>query len=89
MNDRFGKGTVAAVLGGSTSKQVKENNLDMLSTYGLLRDMTRDEITDYIRALIDARCIRVSSGAYPTLSLTPLGRDVMTGRAETKLEIKE
>ncbi|HEY7543841.1 MAG TPA: RQC domain-containing protein, partial [Blastocatellia bacterium] len=89
MNDRFGKGTVAAVLGGSTSKQVKENNLDKLSTYGLLRDMTRDEITNYIRALIDAQCIRVSSGAYPTLSLTPLGRDVMTGRAETKLEIKE
>ncbi len=89
MNDRFGKGTVAAVLGGSTSRQVMENNLNKLSTYGLLRDMTRDEITDYIRALIDAQCIKVSSGAYPTLSLTQLGRDVMTGRTETKIESKE
>ncbi len=89
MNDRFGKGTVTLVLAGSTSKQVVENNLNKLSTYGLLRHMTRDEITVYIRALIDAECIRVSSGAYPTVSLTALGRDVMTGRAETKLEIKE
>ncbi|MEW6212503.1 MAG: ATP-dependent DNA helicase RecQ [Acidobacteriota bacterium] len=88
MNDRFGKGTVALVLAGSTSRQVKENNLDRLSTYGLLKNMTRDEITSYIKALIDAGCIKVSSGAYPTVSLTQFGRDVMTGRAEAKLEIQ-
>jgi hypothetical protein len=87
INDRFGKGTVALVLAGSASRQVKENNLDRLSTYGLLKEMTKDEINSYIKALIDAGCIKVSSGAYPTVGLTPMGREVMTGRAEVKLEI--
>jgi superfamily II DNA helicase RecQ len=45
--NKFGKGTVAAVLRGSTSKQVRENNLNKLSTYGLLSDMNQEGITAY------------------------------------------
>ena len=89
LNNRFGKGTVAAVLRGSTSKQVRENQLDRLSTYGLLKTMTQDEITSYIKGLIQAGCIAVQQGAYPTVSLTPYGREVMAGRAEVKLELPE
>jgi ATP-dependent DNA helicase RecQ len=85
--NKFGKGTVAAVLRGSTSKQVRESKLDQLSTYGLLRDMIQDEITLYIKALIAADCIAVAQGAYPTVSLTDFGREVMTSRAEVMLEL--
>ena len=84
---KFGKGTIAAVLRGSTSKQVRENKLDQLSTYGLLRDMIQDEITLYITALMAADCIAVAQGLYPTVSLTDFGREVMTGRAEVMLEL--
>ena len=86
---RFGKGTVAAVLRGSTSKQVLESKLDRLSTYGLLRDMRQDEITAYIKALIDAGCIAVEKGMYPTVSLTDFGREVMKSRAEVTLELPD
>jgi superfamily II DNA helicase RecQ len=86
---RFGKGTVAAVLRGSTSKQVLEGKLDRLSTYGLLRDMRQDEITAYIKALIDAGCIAIEKGMYPTVSLTDFGREVMKSRAEVMLELPD
>jgi ATP-dependent DNA helicase RecQ len=89
LRNRFGKGTVAAVLRGSASKQIRENNLDTLSTYGLLRNMTQDMIAAYIKGLIDAQCIGVSQGAYPTVSLTEFGREVMLGRAETKLDLPD
>ncbi|HKY04040.1 MAG TPA: RQC domain-containing protein, partial [Blastocatellia bacterium] len=89
LKNRFGKGTVAAVLRGSSSKQVKENRLDELSTYGLLKTMTQDEITVYIKGLIQAGCIAVQQGAYPTVSLTQFGREVMLGRAEVELELPE
>jgi ATP-dependent DNA helicase RecQ len=85
--NKFGKGTVAAVLRGSTSKQVRDSQLDKLSTYGLLRDMVQDEITAYIKALIQAGCIAVEQGMYPTVSLTDFGREVMTSRAEVMLEL--
>jgi ATP-dependent DNA helicase RecQ len=87
LKNRFGKGTVAAVLRGSTSKQVLEHDLNELSTYGLLRTMTQDEITLFIKALIQADCIQVDKGAYPTVSLTDFGREVMLRRAEVMLDL--
>jgi superfamily II DNA helicase RecQ len=89
LNGRFGKGTVAAVLRGSSSKQVIEHHLDQLSTYGLLKEMTQDEITAYVKALIHAACIAVGRGQYPTVSLTEFGRQVMTSRAEVMLDLPE
>jgi ATP-dependent DNA helicase RecQ len=89
LNGRFGKGTVAAVLRGSSSKQVIEHRLDRFSTYGLLRDMTQDDITAYIKALIEVRCMAVGRGQYPTVSLTDFGTEVMTARAEVMLDLPE
>ncbi|MFY9572826.1 MAG: RecQ family ATP-dependent DNA helicase, partial [Blastocatellia bacterium] len=89
LNGRFGKGTVAAVLRGSSSKQVMEHHLDRLSTYGLLRHMTQDDIAAYVKALIHAACITVGRGQYPTVSLTDVGREVMMDRAEVMLDLPE
>ncbi|MCI0489617.1 MAG: RecQ family ATP-dependent DNA helicase [Blastocatellia bacterium] len=89
LKGRFGKGTVAAVLRGSASRQVLQNDLDKLSTYGLLNAMTQDEITAFIKALIQANCIGVQQGVYPTVSLTDFGREVMMGRAEVRLELPD
>jgi hypothetical protein len=89
LNGRFGKGTVAAVLRGSGSKQVIEHQLNRLSTYGLLKEMTQDDITGYVKALIQADCIAVGRGQYPTVSLTDFGREVMTARADVTLQVPE
>lgn len=89
MNNRYGKGTVAAVLGGSKSRMIVENGLNRLSTYGLLSDMSRSVINGYIKALVEAGCIAVGRGAYPTVGLTEFGREVMTGRAEVSLVLAD
>jgi ATP-dependent DNA helicase RecQ len=89
LNGRFGKGTVAAVLRGSSSKQVIEHHLNQLSTYGLLKEMTQDDITTYVKALIEAGCIVVGRGQYPTVSLSDFGREVMMARAEVTLQVSE
>jgi len=60
---RFGKGAVTAVLRGSTAKQVLDNHLDKLSTYGLLCHMSQEDTTAYVKALIQAGCISVQQGA--------------------------
>ncbi len=88
MDGKFGKGLVAAVLRGSRSKNVVANNLDQLSTYGLLRDYIQDELTKFINALIVAGCIRQSGTAYPLVSLTELGRQVMLDKARVELDLE-
>ena len=87
LNGRFGKGTVAAVLRGSSSRQVIEHRLDQFSTYGLLKEMTQDEITAYLKALIQSGCVSVGKGHYPTVSLTDFGREVMLSKADVMLAL--
>jgi ATP-dependent DNA helicase RecQ len=77
MNGRFGKKMLIQTLRGSSAKQLLTARLNELSTYGLLRDMAQDELETYIDALVDARCLKVKGGAYPTISTTELGDRVM------------
>ena len=77
MNGRFGKKLLAGTLRGSAAKQIAKARLNELSTYGLLRDMTHDEIELYIDALVSAGCLRTVGRQYPTISTTDLGDRVM------------
>lgn len=88
MDGKFGKGLVAGVLRGSRAKNIQANALDQLSTYGLLRDYTQDELTRFINALIVAGCIRQTGTAYPVVTLTELGRQVMLDKARVELDLE-
>jgi ATP-dependent DNA helicase RecQ len=89
MKGRFGKQVLAASLRGSAAKNVMQAHLNELSTYGLLKDMRQEDILLYIDALLSGGCLRVSSGAYPTVSLTELGDRVMREQEQIQLAIPE
>jgi ATP-dependent DNA helicase RecQ len=77
VDGRFGRGRIAQCLVGSRSKEVLDTGLDRLSTYGLLKDLGEDYVWGLLNTLIRTNCLAVSSGQYPTLSLTELGGDIM------------
>jgi ATP-dependent DNA helicase RecQ len=87
MDGKFGKGAVAGVLRGSRAKNIVANKLDQLTTFGLLRDYSQDELTRFLNALIVAGCVQQSGGARPVVSLTELGRQVMLDRARVQLDL--
>ncbi|HWW75428.1 MAG TPA: RecQ family ATP-dependent DNA helicase, partial [Pyrinomonadaceae bacterium] len=87
MGGRFGKGMLASALRGSRSAKLSQAGLDQLSTYGILSGMTQDEILAYVDALVAAGCLHVAGGAYPTVSLTGLGNEVMRERASVQLRL--
>jgi ATP-dependent DNA helicase RecQ len=89
MQGRFGKGLLAATLRGSRAKNVTQAGLNQLSTYGILDDMTQDELMIYIDALVAAGCLNVAGGTYPTVSLTPLGNDCMRERRSVQLALPQ
>ena len=88
MNGRFGKKILAATLRGSASKQVMNAGLNELSTYGLLKDMSNDEVQTYIDVLIEAGCLNVKGGAYPTVNTTDLGDRVMREQEKVELPLR-
>ncbi len=85
----YGRGRIAQVLVGSRAKEVLDAGLDQLTTYALLADEGSDYVWELLDALIAAGCIAVSTGKYPTLSLTPLGHDVMRTRSAVALALPE
>jgi ATP-dependent DNA helicase RecQ len=87
MKGRFGKRTLAATLRGSASKSVLDAQLNDLSTYGLLKDMAQDEILLFIEALVSARCLSVTKGQYPTVSITEFGNRVMLEKDKVELTL--
>ena len=87
MQGRFGKGLLASTLRGSRARNVTQAGLERLSTYGILSDMTQDELLVYIDALVSAGCLTVSTGTYPTVSLTPFGSEVMREREAVSLAL--
>ena len=87
MRSRFGKNMLAATLRGSAAKNVMQAHLNDLSTYGLLKDMRHDDILLYIDAMVAARCLQVSTGEYPTISITELGDRVMREQETVELTL--
>ena len=87
MSGRFGRGRVSQVLAGSRNKEVLDAGLDQLSTYGLLAELGTDYVWNLLDVLSKAGCIATSAGRYPTLSLTPLGEDVMQLRKSIPLDL--
>jgi superfamily II DNA helicase RecQ len=88
MEGNFGKGMVASVLRGAKAKNVIANELDRLSTYGLLKHHSQDDLTRFINALIVAGCVKQTGGAYPTVSLTTLGGAVMRDQTRVELDLE-
>ena len=89
VDGRFGRARVAQTLVGSRSKDVVDARLDRLSTYGLLRDVGADYVWSLLDTLIRAGCVALSSGKYPTLSLTELGGDVMRRKKTIPLPLPD
>ncbi len=90
---RAGKLLIAKMLCGSRSAQVKKMKLDRLSTFGLLSELKQDEASALLDALLELRLLeQVETQRYrPIVKLTPLGEQVMRGRAplEARLPIHD
>jgi ATP-dependent DNA helicase RecQ len=76
--ERFGKRRIAAMLRGDL--EGLPESLTALSTTGLLSRESPEKIGRWLDAAVGAGLLAATDDVYRTLSLTKLGRDVMTGR---------
>ena len=76
--ERWGRRKVAAMLAGDL--EGLPESLARLSTTGLLADIGAKRVEAWIDAAVGAGLLRPTEDLYRTLSLTPEGRLMMTGR---------
>lgn len=77
MNERFGSGLVTDVLKGSNSSKIKSFGFDNLSTYGIMKEYSKDTIRDLIAFLIAENYIETFGTQYPVLKLTSKANEIL------------
>jgi ATP-dependent DNA helicase RecQ len=91
VQERFGAGHVIDVLRGADSEKVRKFGHDKLSTYGLLRDKTKDDLRDWIYQLISQKVLMqhdlvlASGGKAALLGLNEASWEVMRGQHGVRL----
>ena len=83
--ERFGVEHVADVLLGADNERLRGWRHERLSTYGLLKEVPRKIIVNYIYQLIDAELLERTSGDRPVLRLNAASWEVMRGRSTVQL----
>ena len=78
----YGASLITKVLRGSKSKRVSELKFDELSTYGLMKEYTRDYIKNVLSALSLQGYVQITRDEYPVVNLLPPALDVLRGKVQ-------
>ena len=84
---RFGMGMIIDVLRGGKSERIQQNGLDLLSTYGLMREKTEWEVRRLLEALLVQGLLMQTEDQYPVLKLMPAARPVLLGQRSFEMRL--
>lgn len=92
LEQKYGISTVVDCLKGSKNKNTREKGLENISTYGIMKEKTNEEIKDLIGVLIADGYIKVVGLDYPVLALTEKSKDILFSKVKfyaRKTEVKK
>ena len=81
----FGVAHVVSVLRGENTDKIRDRNHERLSTYGILKGHSRNELRDLIYQLVAQGYLSQTDDQYPVLHLTADSRPLMRGEATVRL----
>ncbi|NYB75379.1 DNA helicase RecQ [Sedimentibacter hydroxybenzoicus DSM 7310] len=77
---RFGMNLVIDVLKGSNNAKIKSLNFNTLSTYGIMKEYSRETLNELISYLVSDGYINITGDKYPTLNILPSGFFTLKGK---------
>lgn len=87
MKRPFGIGVIIDVLRASKNKKIIELGLNQLSTYGIMKDYSKEGLKDFINTLISHRYIDYV-GEYPVVRLNQSSIDILKGNEKVMFKEK-
>jgi ATP-dependent DNA helicase RecQ len=85
VGERFGVNYLVDVLTGSVSADVERRGHQSLSTYGILREIPKTQLKDWIYQLVGQGAITLEGDDYPILKLNAQSREILFGDREPRL----
>ncbi|HSW88059.1 MAG TPA: DNA helicase RecQ [Candidatus Saccharimonadales bacterium] len=92
VDERFGMKHIIAILTGAASERITNLGHNRLSTYGIVKDYTDQQIQTIIQELIDADFLQIEGTQYPVVKLTEKSTGVLRQKTQVflpKLQVKE
>ncbi len=86
-NERFGATYVIDVLLGSKQSRIIDNGHDKISTWGIGKELSKNEWFDLLELLVAENYI-IKEGEYNVLKLTYIGKSVLRNRTSIMLPIR-
>ncbi len=91
MKERYGATLVLRVLKGSRDARIIESGLDKISTYGIMKELSKESIRDMINFMISEGYLEATEDMYSVVKLTELSGAVLRGEEKVlqRITIKE
>lgn len=87
MKRDFGVNMIVDVLRGSSQKKILQYKFDRLSTYGIMKNYSKEELSGFINTLIAHGFVGLKEGEFPTVILNSKSMKVL--KSEEKVTLKE
>lgn len=87
MKRPYGTTMIIDVLRGSSNKKLLSVGLDEISTYGIMKNYSKDNLKEFINTLISHKFIDSVEGDYPVVRLNNISIQVLKG--EEKVFLRE
>ncbi|MED5405409.1 MAG: ATP-dependent DNA helicase RecQ, partial [Chloroflexota bacterium] len=78
--ERFGVNYLVDVLRGSANKAVRSRGHHELPVFGISGEMDSDELKEMVRSLVTNGLLAQQGSGYPTLAVSPQGRNFLKNR---------
>lgn len=82
MHEQFGSTQVADVLKGANTQRIRSMKFNELTTYGIMRDYSKDTIKELISFLVAEGYLYLEGTQYPILRLTSTSYEVLRGQKQ-------
>jgi ATP-dependent DNA helicase RecQ len=82
MKRDFGVNTIVDVLRGSAQKKILQYSFNQLTTYGIMKDYSKEYLSNFINMLISHGFISLKEGEYPTVVLNTQSMKVLKSQEQ-------
>ncbi len=86
MGERFGNVVTADVLHGSNTEKIRTMGFDKLTTYGIMREYSKDAIKEFISYLTAEGYVTLHGDQYPVLKLNKSAYMVLQGSVKVSIK---
>lgn len=87
--ERYGTSVLIDILRGFTGPKIIQNNLNKLTTFGIMKEYSSKFIRDLIKTLIDLEYVSLKEGTYSMLKLNPRSMRVLKSKERVICKLSE